>query len=114
MRRRKAALSGYLGMWVFALFDLPVKKREHKKNYVTFRKLLLSQGFSMLQYSVYARYCGSEEIGDRQLETIRRGLPKEGHVRLLMVTDRQFGKMRVFLGKKETECDNAPRQLLLF
>jgi len=51
-------------MWLFAMFDLPVTDKALKKAYARFRKLLLSQGFSMLQFSVYARHCVSEESGE--------------------------------------------------
>ena len=51
-------------MWLFAMFDLPVTTTKARKRYAEFRKVLLEQGFSMLQYSVYARYCASEEMAD--------------------------------------------------
>ncbi len=44
-------------MWLLAMFDLPVTTRKARKRYAEFRKLLLQEGFSMLQFSVYARYC---------------------------------------------------------
>lgn len=114
MPRSRYILSGYRGMWLFAMFDLPVTTEAARRRYVRFRNDLLKEGFSMMQYSVYARYCGSEELGDALFLRIRAKLPTEGHVRFLMVTDRQFGKMRVFHGKKAARPENAPEQLLLF
>jgi CRISPR-associated protein Cas2 len=101
-------------MWLFALFDLPVVTRVQRKRAVKFRNLLLREGFSMLQLSVYARYCASEDIGDRFVDRLRGQLPPEGQVRLLLVTDRQFGKMRVFYGKTAKEPEPPPSQRLLF
>ncbi len=67
-------------MWLFAMFDLPVTTAKARKRYAKFRKVLLEQGFSMLQYSVYARYCASEEMADAYRGRIRTELPPEGYV----------------------------------
>lgn len=107
-------LSGYEGMWVFAMFDLPVTDRKAKRAYAQFRKLLLSQGFSRLQFSVYARYFSSEEATASYRRRIKENLPDDGQVRLLMVTDHQFGKMENFFGKKPAQTEKPPEQLLLF
>ncbi len=101
-------------MWLFAMFDLPVTTKKARKHYARFRKVLLSEGFSMLQFSVYARYCGSEEANRTHRAHIRRLLPPKGQVRLLAVTDRQFGKMEVFYGKKRRRAEKPPDQLVLF
>jgi len=96
------------------MFDLPVQSPKARRAYTQFRKLLLKNGFSMLQFSVYARYFASEEASLPQRARIRGGLPSKGEVRLIMVTDHQFGKMQVFYGKTEAPPEEAPKQLLLF
>lgn len=101
-------------MWLFSLFDLPVVSKQDRKNYTRFRKALLSQGFNMLQFSVYARYCGSEDRGDTIVKRLKKRLPPAGQVRLMMVTDHQFGKMEVFFNKKRRKTEDPPNQLLLF
>jgi len=101
-------------MWLFAMFDLPVKTTEDKKRYRYFRKILLKEGFSMLQYSVYAQFCRSEEASFTLRRHIESRLPKYGQVRLLAVTDKQFGKMKTFYGKVRVETEKPPEQLLLF
>jgi len=107
-------LSEYKAMWLFTMFDLPVKTKVEKKNYVRFRNLLLVNGFSQMQYSVYARFCASEEIAETYRERIERALPPDGYIRLLAVTDRQFAKMRNYYGKKQTTTESKPSQLTLF
>lgn len=114
MPSHRLALSGYRPVWLFAMFDLPVKTREQKRVYSRFRKLLLADGFCRMQYSVYARYCPSEEAADAHRHVVRTGLPADGHVRVLAVTDRQFGKMENFVGKARTSTEEPPRQLMLF
>ncbi len=101
-------------MWVFALFDLPVTTKEARKEYAKFRKTLLAEGFSMLQFSVYARYCESEETSQTYRQRIRIALPQAGQVRVIAITDRQFGKMETFVGKKHKPTEEPPPQLMLF
>ena len=107
-------LSEYRGVWLFAMFDLPTTEKEERRRYTQFRNLLLKQGFQMLQYSVYARYFASEEASKTHRKRIKKGLPPAGHVRLLLVTDKQFGKMEIFQGRKARSTEEPPDQLLLF
>lgn len=101
-------------MWLFAMFDLPVVTKSQKREYVRFRSFLLNEGFCMLQYSVYARYYASEEATLPMRKAIREATPDGGHVRVVNITDRQFGKMEVYFGKTRQKPEDAPRQLLLF
>lgn len=107
-------ISGYKAMWQFAMFDLPVDTKEARRDYVRFRKLLLSNGFCMLQHSVYARFCRSEESSETIRRRIRANLPPDGEVRLVSVTDRQFGKMEIYRGEKRTQPEEPPAQIQLF
>jgi CRISPR-associated protein Cas2 len=101
-------------MWVFAMFDLPVTTAEARKDYARFRKALLREGFCMLQLSVYARYCPSEEAANTFRKRIQSFLPPKGYVRVLAVTDCQFGKMESYVGKMAKTPEQPPEQLLLF
>lgn len=114
MPRREFICSGYQAMWVFAMFDLPVKTKPQRRHAAQFRKVLLREVFSMLQYSVYARFCPTQEATQSFLRRIQRRLPPGGQVRLLTVTDRQFGKMQVFQGIKCVKTETAPEQMTLF
>lgn len=114
MPRREFVLSGYTGMWLFALFDLPVKTKKDRKRYAQFRQELLSEGFSMLQFSVYVRYCASEDMSQSLRDRVRRVIPQKGQVRLMAITDRQFGKMEVYFGKTGQPVEEPPSQLVLF
>lgn len=107
-------LSEYKGVWLFAMFDLPTESKEDRLRYTRFRTLLLKHGYEMLQFSVYARYYASEETAQVHRKRIKEGLPPAGQVRLLMVTDKQFGKMETFLGKKRQATEEPPEQILLF
>jgi len=114
MQRTEPQISGYNVMWLMAMFDLPVDDVADRRRYARFRRLLLQNGFSRLQYSVYARCCESEATAVTQRSQISQKLPPDGQVRLLMITDRQFGKMEVYHGKTRVENEKRPRQLELF
>ena len=114
MPRQKYVFSGYQSMWLIAMFDLPVKTKKERKISAGFRKALLELGFSMIQLSVYVRFCGSEELAQKHRKTIRNALPERGQVRILTLTDRQFEKMENYVGKLLTSNENAPCQLTFF
>ena len=105
-------------MWAIAMFDLPVKKKSERKLATRFRKHLLAKGFTMLQFSVYAKFCSSRDSARSVINSIKEQLPPEGHVRIALLTDKQFGDMFVFFGRKqlneEERTDQAPEQLMLF
>jgi CRISPR-associated protein Cas2 len=102
---------GYKAMWLFALFDLPVKTKAQRKRYTKFRKFLLNEGFTMLQFSVYAKYCASEESANTHRTHIKGNLPNDGQVRVIGITDRQFGKMEIYFGKKRAKVEDPPLQM---
>lgn len=114
MTLRESALSGYRAVWLFAMFDLPVDDKDARRRYAQFRKRLLSHGFFMIQYSVYARYCPSDEASAVHRRVVRENVPPGGRVRLLAVTDAQFGKMEVFRGNRRESPEAVPHQLALF
>lgn len=107
-------LSSYRSMWVVVMFDLPTDTKLARKQYAKFRKVLLEDGFTQIQYSVYGRHCTSEETADVHYRRVERSLPPDGEVRMLAVTDRQYEKMKIFWGKIRQSCPETPQQLSLF
>lgn len=107
-------ITGYRLMWVITMFDLPTDTKHARKAYANFRKRLLNNGFRQMQYSVYARPCPSRENADVHIHRIESHLPPDGEVRILLITDKQFERMRIFWGKKRNTADQPPSQLELF
>lgn len=101
-------------MWVITMFDLPVDTKEARRRYTQFRKRLLEDGFLRMQFSVYARYCLSEENTGVHIRRVEAGVPDDGEVRILTVTEKQFQHMRLFHGKRRKAPEPAPSQLQLF
>jgi len=101
-------------MWVIAMFDLPTDTPKARKAYAHFRKTLIEDGFTMMQYSVYSRHCASIENAEVHLKRMGDQVPSAGEVRFLTITDRQFGRIKVFVGKKRQPGTPSPSQLELF
>jgi CRISPR-associated protein Cas2 len=101
-------------MWVVVFFDLPTDTKPARKAYAHFRKRLLKDGFAMLQYSVYARHSSSEENMQVHVKRVEAWVPDDGEVRILVVTDKQFERMRIFWGKIRKMPAKQPQQLEFF
>lgn len=107
-------MSEFRSMWLFVMFDDVYLRRSDLVLVGTFRKELQRRAFSMLQFSVYARCYPSEDAASRMRVQIQDFIPKRGKVRLLSVTDHQFGKMDSFFGSQIQDVEQPLDQLLLF
>lgn len=102
-------------MRVLVMFDIPTRTKEDRKACTQFRTRLISDGFIMLQYSVYMRICKGVSSANNHLDRLDLILPPKGHIRALILTEKQFDNMRLLLGNRsESEKANKPRQLTLF
>lgn len=106
--------NAYRIMWLFCLFDLPTNTKTQRKRAGAFRKKLLEDGFDMMQYSVYKRFCGSSEACEVHIKRIRDWLPKEGKVSILKFTDKQFGDIETYEGLEQKPLEKKPMQLEFF
>jgi len=107
-------LNAYHIMWLFVFFDLPVTLKKDRKAASRFRKDLLKDGFSMMQFSVYNRHCASKESAAVHLKRVKSLMPERGQISILQVTDKQYGDIMNFWGKKSNPLPEGPKQLELF
>lgn len=107
-------LNQYRVMWVLVFFDLPTETKKDRKIYSDFRKKLMNDGFTMFQFSIYLRHCPSIENAEVHIKRIKNILPERGYVGILCITDKQFGNMDIFYGKKEEKKQVGWQQLELF
>ncbi len=114
MSNRYTALTAYQIMWLYVFFDLPTNTKKQRHDAAKFRKNLLQDGFTMMQYSVYIRHCASKESLEVHLKRVKALIPPEGLVSALQVTDKQFGTMVNFIGKASKPPPEAPLQLEFF
>ena len=102
-------------MRMIVFFDLPVKTKEMMKQANKFRKLLLNDGFQMLQLSVYSRIIRNDSNVETHLQAIKKHIPPHGSIRVLTVTEKQYASMEILVGEQTTqEKKVGPQQLLLF
>lgn len=97
-------MSQYREMRMFVTFDLPVESKEEKREYREFRALLLDEGFIMLQYSVYARFCRNGSEYSKYVRRIRNHAPiGVGDIRIFGLTEKQYQNMYMISGKKKSD-----------
>lgn len=109
-----SCFNAYKIMWLFCLFDLPTNTKSQRKRASDFRKFLIEDGYEMMQFSVYYRHCGSLEICEKHIKFLQRHIPIEGKISILKFTDKQFGEILTFLGKKIEKMPSKPMQFELF
>ena len=104
-------ISEYRVMWLLVLFDLPTETKRDIRAYTVFRKNLIKDGFTMFQFSIYIRHCASIENAEVHIKRVKSFLPEYGKVGIICITDKQFGNIELFFGKKPF-APNAPGQQL--
>lgn len=101
-------------MRLLVFFDLPVTTREYKRAYVLFRRFLLQDGYDMLQWSVYGRMVNGSDDAEKHQRRLAANLPKEGSIRCLQVSEKQFVTMKLLVGTRsfQEKKVNADQMLL--
>lgn len=85
-------------MRVIVFFDLPVIKEKDRKAAAKFRRFLVKEGYTMVQWSVYSRICNGMDSVELHKQRLRQNLPSKGSVRCLVLTEKQYGSIDIMLG----------------
>lgn len=101
-------------MYLLVFFDLPVTTKAERRDASLFRRFLQGDGYDMVQFSVYARICRGREAVETHFRRLSENLPSTGCVRLLQVTEQQYGRMKILVGERKRQEKIAVEQLLLF
>ena len=101
-------------MWLMVFFDLPTETKKDRRNASLFRKRLIKDGFAMFQFSIYVRHCASRENMQVHIKRVKSFLPPDGFVAIMQITDKQFGMIELFRGKKKEDPPEVSQQLSLF
>lgn len=87
-------------MRVLIFFDLPVKTAKQRRIYRSFRKYLIKGGHQMLQYSVYSKILSNRDAAKNHIKNIEVNAPKNGNIRIMMVTEKQYANILIVTGSK--------------
>ena len=91
----------YRYMRLLLFFDLPTETAQDRREYARFRKMLVKNGFLMLQKSVYCKLAINQNTADAMLDTVRRHKPPHGVIQTLLITEKQYSHMEFILGSRE-------------
>lgn len=106
-------MSGYRFMRMIVFFDLPTETSEDRRNYRQFRKMLIKNGFIMLQESVYCRMMTSPSVENSCRNLIHKNKPARGLVQILCITEKQFVKMEYVVGKYHSDVIDSEERLVI-
>lgn len=103
-------------MWVVAVFDLPTHTKIQRKRYAGFRKLLLHNGFSMMQFSVYVRNMPTIQQAQAVIKHLGPQTPPQGKCAFMLITDKQYGLTKNFYGPalRQEKIPKKYEQLIMF
>lgn len=93
-------VSPYRVMRLLLFFDLPMVTKAERRVYTKFRKYLIGNGFTMVQFSVYVKIFPNRISLFQYIESLKRNIPKKGSVRILAVTEKQYERMFILVGGK--------------
>ncbi len=104
----------YRFMRMVLFFDLPTLTDKDKREYRKFRKLLIKNGFVMVQESVYTKMLLNQTAQKSVVDMLKKNKPASGMVQALVVTEKQFSNMVNISGKFETDVvDNDERLIII-
>lgn len=90
-------------MRLIVFFDLPTVTKSDRHAYSVFRKYLIKQGYVMIQFSIYSKLFNNMDAIDNHLKVLRKNLPKDGSVRAMHVTEKQYSKIVILLGNQSNQ-----------
>ena len=99
-------------MRMLVFFDLPTETSTDRRNYRRFRKILVSNGFLMMQESVYCKLLMNSTAQNAMAEIIRRGKPPKGIIQMLCVTEKQFSKIEYVVGEWVSDVIDSDERMI--
>lgn len=100
-------------MRTIIFFDLPNIYSQDKRNYVKFRKFLLSEGFIMMQESVYSKIVLNSQQSQFLINRVKKNAPKKGIIQLLTITEKQYSQMQYIVGINNDKIIDTEDRLVI-
>jgi CRISPR-associated protein Cas2 len=96
------------------MFDLPTDTALERQHYRWFRKFLISEGFVMMQESIYTKIIINQNAANVVSANVKRHSPSSGLVQLMVVTEKQFARMEYICGtENQTYIQNDERLIVI-
>lgn len=106
-------MSGFRFMRMIVFFDLPTLTNEDKRNYRKFRKVLIKNGFIMLQESVYCKMMISPSMEKSMKNMVHNNKPPKGLIQTITITEKQFVKMDYIVGEYTSDIIDSEERLII-
>lgn len=103
----------YRYMRIIVFFDLPTTTYLDQKEYRNFHKLLIKNGYLMMQESIYCKLALNNSIVKSQKQKLIKNKPKSGLVEVLVITEKQFAQIEYIVGKKEQKAEDSDARLVV-
>ena len=100
-------------MRIMVFFDLPTESLDDKRNYRKFRKFLIASGFLMMQESVYCKLALNQTVANTVAAQVRKNVPPEGKIQMMIVTERQFARMEYLVGERQDSVIENDEMLVI-
>ena len=100
-------------MRIMVFFDLPVTSEKNRKDYATFRKSLIKNGFVMMQNSVYSKVALNPSVDKSVKDKIHKIKPPEGLIQVLVITEKQFASIEYILGEHSSNVVEDTERLVV-
>ncbi|CAK1226103.1 COG3512 [Fructobacillus evanidus] len=103
----------YRIMRLIVMFDLPVETSIEQRAYRQFRKALLSEGFLMMQESIYVRVVTNQKAANLLEKRIKAFVPKDGLIQTLQVTEKQYASIHFLVGEPKNDIKNRDDKVIV-
>ena len=100
-------------MRLMVFFDLPTKTTGNRRDYRKFRNNLISNGFFMLQESVYCRMLINEAMAKSIVTKIESFKPPQGMICAMIVTEKQFAGISFISGEYKSDVVTSDKSLVI-
>jgi len=100
-------------MRIIVFFDLPTVTDKDKREYRQFRKLLLKNGFVMMQESAYTRMVLNQTVQNSVISLLKNNKPSGGIVQALVVTEKQFSGIVNICGRFTSNVVDSDERLVI-
>lgn len=84
------ALANRRGYWLLVSVDMSLRSKAKRLQTQQFRRSLVTDGFDVVQPSLYARFCASTEVCETHQNRVCKIAPEFSKLTFIRLTDFQF------------------------